>query len=419
MPPLLVEVPPLELDELDELDELELELLDEDPEVDVVPPKLVLPPELVEVDELELPLDEVLVVPPDELELDEEEPELDEEELPPKLLEPPELPELLLEDEPELDDELLPPKLLEPPELPPELLLDEEPELDDELDEPPEVPPELPLSPPDEELLDEDEPELEDEELPPKLLEPPELAPPDEDDEELEDELEEDELVELLKLPELPPLVAPPELAPPELEPPEDEDELLEEELDEDEELDEPPEPPLVLPPPLGLLARIGQAFRPMAALLPGGRTRRDFWSGYYFDRGPKALADSGEAGVQTGLRTLLADHLTAQDWDGHVALVGAGPGDPDLLTLKARKALDAADVVILKKSFADLPLLLRVASMTRHLSQQNFVIAALYNCIAVPIALAGFATPLAAALAMSASSITVLLNAQRMRLVS
>lgn len=78
----------------------------------------------------------------------------------------------------------------------------------------------------------------------------------------------------------------------------------------------------------------------------------------------------------------------------------------------------NAADIVILKDSFADLPLIIRVARATRRLSQQNFGIAAVYNCIAVPIALAGFATPLAAALAMSLSSLTVLANAQRMRFI-
>ncbi|MEP1765594.1 MAG: heavy metal translocating P-type ATPase [Sulfitobacter sp.] len=78
----------------------------------------------------------------------------------------------------------------------------------------------------------------------------------------------------------------------------------------------------------------------------------------------------------------------------------------------------NAADIVILKDSFAELPLILRVARATRRLSQQNFGIAAIYNCIAVPIALAGYATPLAAALAMSLSSLTVLANAQRMRFI-
>jgi len=110
-----------------------------------------------------------------------------------------------------------------------------------------------------------------------------------------------------------------------------------------------------------------------------------------------------------------------------HVLMVGDGLNDTAALasayaSLAPSTALDAsrnaADVVILKDSFDDLPLLLRVARMTRHLSQQNFAIATLYNFIAVPVALLGFATPLAAALAMSASSITVLLNAQRMRFV-
>ena len=47
---------------------------------------------------------------------------------------------------------------------------------------------------------------------------------------------------------------------------------------------------------------------------------------------------------------------------------------------------------------------------------RENFSIATVYNIIAVPFAIAGFATPLMAALAMSTSSITVSLNALRLR---
>ena len=46
----------------------------------------------------------------------------------------------------------------------------------------------------------------------------------------------------------------------------------------------------------------------------------------------------------------------------------------------------------------------------------EHFGISAAYNVIAVPLALAGLATPLAAALAMSLSSITVSLNALRLK---
>jgi uroporphyrin-III C-methyltransferase/precorrin-2 dehydrogenase/sirohydrochlorin ferrochelatase len=100
------------------------------------------------------------------------------------------------------------------------------------------------------------------------------------------------------------------------------------------------------LPAALGTLAAIGKAFRSAAGALPFGRARRDFWRDYYFNAGPKAIRDGVEA-VQPRLDALLADHLMRDTRKGHVAFVGAGPGDPELLTLKARKALDEADVVI------------------------------------------------------------------------
>ena len=100
------------------------------------------------------------------------------------------------------------------------------------------------------------------------------------------------------------------------------------------------------LPTTLGTLARIGKTFRKAADALPFGRARRDFWRDYYFNTGPRAIAD-GEAGVRPALDTLLDDHLGKTARPGHVAFVGGGPGDPELLTLKARRALDEADVVI------------------------------------------------------------------------
>lgn len=101
------------------------------------------------------------------------------------------------------------------------------------------------------------------------------------------------------------------------------------------------------LPASLGLLARIGKTFRAAADVLPMGVVRRDFWTAFYDRVGPQAVEGGGEAAVIPALETLLDETLRATGKAGHVDLVGAGPGDPDLLTLKARKALDVADVVI------------------------------------------------------------------------
>ncbi|NNU79198.1 uroporphyrinogen-III C-methyltransferase [Halovulum dunhuangense] len=100
------------------------------------------------------------------------------------------------------------------------------------------------------------------------------------------------------------------------------------------------------LPASLGILARIGQSFRPQAEALRHGLPRRRFWSRFYFERGPEAVK-SGDAAVRNALETLLAEELDAGPETGHVWLVGTGPGDPELMTLKARRLLHEADVVI------------------------------------------------------------------------
>ncbi len=98
-----------------------------------------------------------------------------------------------------------------------------------------------------------------------------------------------------------------------------------------------------MLPATLGLLARIGRSFRARVEHLDG-KARRRFWTGFYLERGPRALA-AGEEAARAELEAMLAESTGAAP--GFVHLVGAGPGDPELLTLKARRLLHGADVVV------------------------------------------------------------------------
>ncbi len=148
---------------------------------------------------------------------------------------------------------------------------------------------------------------------------------------------------------------------------------------------------------------------------------------------GDRAAAAS-QVARQLGVTQVSADMTSAQKLAylddlaqrGHkVLMIGDGLNDTGALSaahasVAPASALDAAraasDIVVLAQDFAQLPTLLKIARATRLFSVQNFAIAACYNMVAIPVALAGFATPLMAALAMSLSSITVLLNAQRIR---
>ena len=99
------------------------------------------------------------------------------------------------------------------------------------------------------------------------------------------------------------------------------------------------------LPARLGRLASLAQGLRRQVAvrLKPAGR--RSYWEGF-FD-GPAAAAalhgDEAEA-ERLAVESLEAGEIARV---GRVSLVGAGPGDPDLLTLKAVQTLQAADVIV------------------------------------------------------------------------
>ncbi|PWV95360.1 Cu2+-exporting ATPase [Hoeflea marina] len=90
-----------------------------------------------------------------------------------------------------------------------------------------------------------------------------------------------------------------------------------------------------------------------------------------------------------------------------HVSMAPAGAADV---------GRQAADFVFLHQSLEAVPLAISVSRQAGKLIRQNFALAILYNCIAVPAAVLGHATPLVAAVAMSSSSILVVLNSLRLR---
>lgn len=99
-----------------------------------------------------------------------------------------------------------------------------------------------------------------------------------------------------------------------------------------------------LLPPAIKRWAAIAQAVRDLVnARLKPGAARRSFWE-HFVDR---AFLDTPEEGVETRLMAEMDRLATSVPASGRVTIVGAGPGDAELLTLKAVRALQAADVIL------------------------------------------------------------------------
>lgn len=104
----------------------------------------------------------------------------------------------------------------------------------------------------------------------------------------------------------------------------------------------------VILPQRLGKLARFADRFRgAVKATRPSGLARRRFWDRFFTG----AVAEQVLAGDERGAGERMLALINRRDEEGAakgiVHLVGAGPGDPELLTLKALRLLQEADVII------------------------------------------------------------------------
>lgn len=72
-----------------------------------------------------------------------------------------------------------------------------------------------------------------------------------------------------------------------------------------------------------------------------------DYLSSFDSLTATEALSSHSVEGPEEALQDLITSSANSEFNSAHVCFVGAGPGDPELLTLKAIKALEKADVIV------------------------------------------------------------------------
>jgi uroporphyrin-III C-methyltransferase/precorrin-2 dehydrogenase/sirohydrochlorin ferrochelatase len=102
------------------------------------------------------------------------------------------------------------------------------------------------------------------------------------------------------------------------------------------------------LHPRLDALAKLAAEFRgPVAQKVPSGPPRRKFWEAVFEGAAAEAMLEGDEDRARALIGAAIVAAAKAPALQGRVLLVGAGPGDPELLTMKAVRALKAADVIL------------------------------------------------------------------------
>ncbi len=103
-----------------------------------------------------------------------------------------------------------------------------------------------------------------------------------------------------------------------------------------------------LLSPELGLLARLGAQLRQsVRRLLPNTEQRRRFFADLFASEKIVRAVQGGGAGARRAAQSLLQAHVNGSKTAGTVSIVGAGPGQQDLLTMRAVRLLQEADVIV------------------------------------------------------------------------
>ncbi|WP_330630739.1 heavy metal translocating P-type ATPase [Halocatena halophila] len=135
---------------------------------------------------------------------------------------------------------------------------------------------------------------------------------------------------------------------------------------------------------------------------------------------GDHPAVDHVFAGVRPDSKRAIVSGLRER---GTTTMVGDGTNDAPALASAdlgiavasaTDLAVDAADAVIVDDSLEGVERTFELARATRGRIKRNLVWAALYNVIAIPIAVLGWITPLLAAAAMAISSLLVVFNSRR-----
>ena len=104
------------------------------------------------------------------------------------------------------------------------------------------------------------------------------------------------------------------------------------------------------LPARLESLAAFARSFRDAVKAKLQWEQRRDFWERVIDGPIGQAVLDGNEAQAREDMLTAINQTAGAPFKRGRVSIVGTGPGDPDLLTLKALHVMQDADVILYDK---------------------------------------------------------------------